>query len=152
VVDSSALANFLGERIVPYLQELEICGARARIEILDGENVGIEITGGGEPAGAYTWCYPRGNIGERTETIIAVGIAEWDQWNTYVQGWTVVGQGIYPSAAFLHELYHVYQCLVSGEVVGEGNWTVDPDEYAADNYALSRLGIIQAEPIIVFVD
>lgn len=152
IFDSSVEADLIWERVIPYLQELEICDAQATIEIIDGENVGLEITGGGEPAGAYTWCYPQGDIGERTETIIAVGLPEWDRWDTYVQGWTVVGVGIYPSAAFLHELYHVYQCLVSGEVVGEGNWTVDPDEYAADNYALSRLGIIQTEPIIVFVD
>ncbi|MBI2846011.1 MAG: hypothetical protein HYX86_05640 [Chloroflexi bacterium] len=149
VVDSSIGADFIWERIIPYLQELETCGARARIEILDGEDVGIEITGGGEPAGAYTWCYPRGDIGERTETIIAVGLPEWDQWNTYLQGWTVVGEGLYPSSVLLHELYHVRQCLVTGEVVEV--WDLD-DEYPADSYALESLKEIRAAPIIVFGD
>lgn len=153
VVDSSDQADLIRERMIPYLRELEICGAKGKIEIIDGKNVGREITGGGELAGAYTWCYWNANReGTNIDMVLAVGLPKWDQWSTYVQGWTVVGVGIYPSAGFLHELYHVYQCLVSGEVVGEGNWTVDPDEYAADNYALSRLGIIQVRPIIVFVD
>lgn len=149
IVDSSGQADLLTSRVVSYIEELGLCDLELLIEIVDGEDVGEEVTGGGDPAGAYSDCFWRNNRGYRMETILAVGSPDYDLWNTYSQGWVTVGRSMYPSALLLHELYHGYQCFITGDVVGEGQWTVD-DEYPADEYALANLSRIQAEPLIIF--
>lgn len=149
LVDSSADADLHPAPLLQYVEELDLCDGRIRIEILDGERLEQEVTGGGRPAGAYSTCQWVGDQGTEIDTQVAVGRPEWDRWETYGQGWVTVGQGLYPSAVLLHELYHARQCLITGEIVGEGNWTLE-DEYPADDYALSQLPRLQAESLITF--
>ncbi len=153
IEDSSTSTDLIFGRLTPYLEDLGLCDAELKIEIVDGETVNQTVAArSGEgaliaspdslsaPALGYTACFRLGRSFVGGQIFVAAGDPGWVSWRSQSGEPVYLGPGIHPSAVLLHELYHAHECEARES----------SSEEKADAYALGNLESLQASPVIVF--